>query len=142
MSCKVTGTSPYDYNFSSHSGKSSQSVDCTIQDGATGIKHIVTVTPTRKRYHLIRVTGRIAADPIAANANFHGPTVMGNKIEWQEKKPISTLSITFRSAEIRFVTEGDENIETEIAEQNRWKPNDPFNQIDQNDMIFKINLSA
>lgn len=139
MGCKVTGTSYYDCDFSSHSGKTVNDEECKITAATKDVKHFVTVSPTRKKFTSIRVTGRVVADPTTAKAKFVGPKVLPNDIEWQEIKKISTVDITFDSAEIHYVKAGSENIETIIEEVDRWTG--VHNQIDQNDLTFTINLS-
>ena len=140
MSCKVTGTSHYLYDFACHSGKTASDEECTIDSSTKDIKHFVTVSPARKKYSKIRVTGRIIADTNTAKARFVGGSVL-NDVEWQEIKSISTVDITFDSASIHHLKGGSENIETLVEEANRWPGTSPYNRIDQNDLTFTINLS-
>ena len=140
MSCKITGTSYYDCDFACHSGKTVADEECTIDSSTKDIKHFVKVSPARKKYHKIRVTGRIIADPNTAKAKFVGGSVLNN-IEWQEIKSISTVDVTFDSASIHHLKGGSENIETIVEETARWPGTGPYNRIDQNDLTFTINLS-
>lgn len=141
MGCKVTGTSYYDCDFACHSGKSVNDEECTINSSTKDVKHFVVVSPVKKKFTSIRVTGKIVADPSTAKANFVGGSVFANNIEWQETKSISTVDVTFDSASIRHINagSGSENIETMVEELNRWTK--VYNQIDQNDLTFTINLS-
>src|SRR5947208_1813088 len=128
MMCKATGISYYDCDFSTHSGQVSTPV-CSLNSGTTGVYHVVTVTPIIAKYHDIRVRGRIVSSPRTAKANFCGASVGSGGVEWEETKSISTVDVTFQSAEIVFVKSGTENIETTIEEKSRWSST--FNQIDQ-----------
>ena len=139
MGCKVTGTSYYDCDFECHSGRSVNDEECTINASTKDVKHVVVVSPVIKKYSKIRVTGRVVADPSTAKAKFVGGSVFPNDIEWQETKSISTVDVIFDSASIRHVSAGSENIETIVEEINRWSG--AYNQIDQNDLTFTINLS-
>jgi hypothetical protein len=138
MGCKVTGTSYYDCDFACHSGRSVTDEECTIDSSTKDVKHFVVVSPVKKKFTKIRVTGRVVADPTTANAKFVGASVFPNDIEWQETKSISTVDVTFSSASIRHVNAGSENIETIVEELNRWTS--VYNQIDQNDLTFAITL--
>jgi hypothetical protein len=139
MGCKVTGTSYYDCDFACHSGKSVTDEECTIGPSTKDVKHFVVVSPVKKKFSSIRVTGRIVADPSTAKAHFAGGSVFANNIEWQETKSISTVDVTFDSASIRHISAGSENIEIKVEELNRWTK--VYNQIDQNDLTFTVNLS-
>lgn len=138
MSCAAKGTSYYDCDFEVLSGRSASDKECKIDSSTTDVRHIVDVIPLRQKYHKIRVTGRINADPNTANAKFKGPTVLPNAIEWQETKNVTTVSVIFDSAEIGFVKVGRQDIETKIEEQSRWSG--AFNQIDQNDLVIVVEL--
>jgi hypothetical protein len=113
--------------------------ECTIGPSTKDVKHVVVVSPVIKKYSKIRVTGRVVADPSTAKAKFVGGSVFANDIEWQETKSISTVDVIFDSASIRHVSAGSDNIETIVEEINRWSG--AYNQIDQNDLTFTVNLS-
>jgi hypothetical protein len=139
MSCKKTGTSNYDCDFVSHSGRSVHNEECTIAKNSTGVKHYVIVSPVRKKFTSIRVTGRIDAESATAKAKFAGPLVSINGIEWIETKRISTVDIIFDSSEITHAANGSENIGTKVEEYDRFSR--VYNQIDQNDLTFTVTLS-
>lgn len=137
MGCKATGTSHYNYDFECLSGRSTSDEECTIDSSRTDVKHFVTVSPSRKKYTKVRVTGRILTDIKTANAKFVGGSILSS-VEWQETKSISTLDVTFDSASIRHVNAGSENIMT-LVEEDGWTRG--FNRVDQNDLTFTIKLS-
>ena len=137
MSCKVTKLSLYEYVFDCLSGTSAADDICTINQGDKNIKHFVIVSPSRKKFNKIRVTGRINADVQNANAKFDGSSVRSN-VEWQEVKDISTAVVTFSSASIRHVRPGSDNIQT-LVEEISWKG--AFKRVDHNDLTFTIRLS-
>lgn len=140
MSCAAKGTSYYDCDFEVQSGRSVDDTECEVNPKATDVRHIVKIIPRRQKYHKIRVTGRVNANPATANAKFTGATALSD-IEWQETKNVSTVSVVFDSATILFVKAGTQDIETKIEEQTRWNSDlNQFNQIDQNDLTIVVDL--
>lgn len=139
MTCKIVGTSNYDCDFVTLSGTPPDIEECAVDPSQTGVFHVVVVTPTRPKYHEVRVTGRFVAEPATAKAKFVGPSVLLSNIEWQEVKSIDIAAITFDSAEIRHIRSGSENVKTVIEERNRWSLD--FSQIDQDDLTFTIRLT-
>lgn len=100
-------------------------------------KHVVMLTPRRKKNRRVTVTAYIATTESLAAVQFEGVLVSADKTRWQEHKLVGDVLAYFDSATVSAMRAGTERISIEVSEEDSWSVHE---RLDDGDLLLSMTV--